>query len=105
MFSSGLFLQGACWDSDAGVLAEARPRELFSPMPYMLLLPARTTEIDTTRHLYGCPVYKTSERAGVLSTSGHSSNFVMVASLPMAAHHTSQHWIKRGLALFTMLDT
>ena len=114
----GLFLEGARWDKAARVVAEAFPRELHAPMPYIHLQPKLRKDVavikgvpelytgsrDGTAHVYNCPVYKTSIRQGVLSTTGHSTNFVMYIRLPLSLQHDQKHWIKRGVALLTQLD-
>jgi dynein heavy chain len=114
----GLFMEGARFDREQHCVSESNPRELFTTMPYILLLPRIKKDIeavkglkelytgsfDGTAHVYMCPVYKTSIRFGVLSTTGHSTNFVMYVRLPMAPADTQEHWTKRGVACLTGLD-
>ena len=101
----GLYFQAAAWDGKNGVIGEAAPRELFSPLPLLHLLPCRSEHIDKGPNIYLCPTYKTSERAGLLSTSGHSSNYIIQVALPMAPQHNSSYWLKRSACLLTTLDT
>merc|ERR1711865_599881 len=108
----GLFVDGGRWDADNHQLAEQRPKELYTTMPHIHLLPKQKKNIegvkDTdpggTAHIYRMPTYKTSQRFGMLSTTGHSTNFVMWIRIPMSPEHNQQHWIKRGLAMLSQLD-
>jgi dynein heavy chain len=60
-FITGLVLEGARWDEKAGNLEDSRPKELFSPMP-VVLIKAVTVDKAEVRDAYLCPVYKTQQR-------------------------------------------
>ena len=142
IYIHGLFLEGARWDATRHSLVDSRPKELFTPMPVIWLLPvtsdvasdsshtaaaAGAASTSTSEHkesklpssaasdahgaqqsaqsaqqsqqqVYRCPVYKTLTRSGQLSTTGHSTNFVLYIDLPTI--DPPKKWIKAGVALF-----
>lgn len=70
-------------------------------MAALWLRPAANRKMPDTG-VYECPCYKTLQRAGVLSTTGHSTNFVLPIEVP--THLPQSHWIKRAVALICALD-
>ena len=54
----------------------------FNSVPIILFKPAKADAIILSESDYSCPVYKTSERKGTLSTTGHSTNFVLFLKIP-----------------------
>ena len=92
----GLFLEGACWFE--GELVEAKDNELFVEFPVIWLNPVVQGPGLPYLH-YNCPVYRTVNRAGIVSTTGHSSNFLL--SLELKCTINEKHWVQRGTALLT----
>ena len=115
----GLFLEGARWSGEEESLIDPKPKELFSPMPAIHMLPVQHREIPTGG-IYRCPVYKVLTRTGTLSTTGHSTNFVTWIEIPsnketifrasLVSETNAQinfcdqdYWIKAGVACFCAL--
>ncbi|XP_016382633.1 dynein axonemal heavy chain 9 [Sinocyclocheilus rhinocerous] len=57
----GLFMEGARWDTQAGIMVDARLKELTPTMP-VIFIKAIPVDKQETRSLYQCPVYKTRQR-------------------------------------------
>jgi dynein heavy chain len=103
IFVDGLWIDGARWDSTAGCLQESLPGVMRAPLPVVHFKPVQSYEPPAEQ--YQCPLYKTSERAGALSTTGQSTNFVLYVSLPVARGTGTDFWVLQGVALLCQLDT
>lgn len=97
----GLFTDGARWDLNNGVLAELYPKILNDVMPLIWFKPVTIDEYGIHGR-YLSPLYKTSERRGTLSTTGHSTNYVL--PLLINTDIDPSHWIKRSVALLCQLN-
>ncbi|CAD7689680.1 unnamed protein product [Nyctereutes procyonoides] len=57
----GLFMEGARWDVQAGIITDAKLKDLTPPMPVMFIKAIPADKQDH-RSVYPCPVYKTCQR-------------------------------------------
>ena len=60
-YITGLFMQGARFDIQAGIVDKCRPREMFCEMPVINIRSIPVDKLDL-KGCYECPVYKTSQR-------------------------------------------
>ena len=93
----GLTLEGCRWDDKLASLADSHPKELFAPMPVMLLK-AVTVEKAEQKDMYACRVYKTRLRPkGAL---GHpDGGYVFTAGLK--TKEKAEKWVMAGVALLS----
>jgi dynein heavy chain len=96
----GLFMDGFRWDDKLMVVADSLPGEMNSMLPMMHMEPVM--DFEASESDYRAPLYKTAARAGTLSTTGHSTNFVVTVDLP--SKHDQDYWISKGSALLCQLS-
>jgi len=101
IYTYGLYIEGARWNAKDHVIDEEVPKVLSDVMPVIQFVPMLKSDI-VDRNEYWAPIYKTSARRGTLSTTGHSTNYVLSLTLP--TKKDPNHWIKRGVALLCQLD-
>ncbi|KAL9872582.1 dynein axonemal heavy chain 12-like [Glossina fuscipes fuscipes] len=90
----GIFVEAARWNREEGGLCDAEIGELYSRLPAIRFIPCLKMEPGER---YEAPLYKTQARSGVLSTTGHSTNFILAILLPSSL--PPDFWILRGTAL------
>jgi dynein heavy chain len=102
VYTYGPYLEGCKWNWQNWELDESDPKVLYVPVPMIWIVPCKKVDLRQFPS-YECPMYKVSTRKGVLSTTGHSTNFVM--PIRINSSHPESHWVKRGVAMLTTLDS
>jgi dynein heavy chain len=110
VFIRGLYLEGARWDSSVQSINDSLPKQLYTELPVIHLDPLQNRP-ESLSDVYRCPVYKVLSRRGTLSTTGHSTNFVMWIELPSnrtnivnnEGRADQEEWIRAGVAAFASL--
>ena len=97
----GMFIEGARWGTENHALTDSKPKELYSDLPLIQLLPL-ADRVQPKTGIYNCPLYKVLSRRGTLSTTGHSTNYVM--SLELTSIEEEAIWIRAGVAAFLSLS-
>jgi dynein heavy chain len=69
-------------------------------LPLFKLTPQEDRKKPTSG-IYNLPVYKVLSRTGTLSTTGHSTNYVIM--MEIASNREEAYWIKAGVAAFLSL--
>ncbi|XP_071942686.1 dynein axonemal heavy chain 6-like [Antedon mediterranea] len=96
----GLYMDASRWDDEKMLLADSYAGQMNPPLPVMKMEPEMNCEPKPTDYI--CPLYKTGLRAGTLSTTGHSTNFVVSVHLP--SDQPQDYWISKGSALLCQLN-
>ena len=94
----GLFFDGARWDKKERTVIESKPGEIYGAVPLIHFMP--TVNYKPSPKEFSAPVYKTHVRAGTLSTTGMSTNFIVTVELP--TREDPDKWILMGAALLSM---
>jgi dynein heavy chain len=90
----GMFLEGARFCQDEHRIKESEWGVIYTPLPLIHFVPEANYKPKPTSYM--CPVYKTAERKGVLSTTGMSTNFVVAIELPTM--DDPDKWTLAGMA-------
>lgn len=94
VYIHGLYMEGCKFDFNKLLLEDSEPGVMVSQAPIVNLVPVEGYEREEKDYLM--PVYKTSVRAGVLSTTGHSTNFVLGVDCP--TKKKPEVWVMNGAA-------
>jgi len=99
VYIDGFYLDGARWDRERRVVADSHPTVMYDTLPVIHFIP--TPNFHRDKAAYECPLYKTAVRAGVLSTTGQSTNFVVAVDMP--TDRDPDYWVSMGTAMLCAL--
>ncbi|KPI86557.1 putative dynein heavy chain [Leptomonas seymouri] len=88
------------WDSERRVMADSLPGEPYAELPPVHFLPEPNHVKPENYH--AVPLYRTTVRAGIISSLGASSNYVLSVEMPSV--DGSDYWLLKGAACVCALN-
>ena len=85
------------WSAELEAIALPEPGIMTNLLPLVHFKPQQAIERSKSTS-YSCPLYQTSARAGTLSSTGQSTNFVLHLDLHIPANTVPADWILHGVA-------
>lgn len=92
-YISGLQMQGARWDVQAGGIERSKPKEMFCPMPILNCRAVSADKVDTN-NVYYAPTYKTTQRGPT-----------WVFSAQLKTKSPAGRWVMAGVGLIMDITT
>ncbi|XP_046412623.1 dynein axonemal heavy chain 10-like [Neodiprion virginianus] len=95
-YVQGLYLEGACWDSEGHCLKRSHPKVLIEELPVLTVIPIEAHRLKLQNTLK-TPVYTTSNRRNAMGVG-----LVFEADLATTEHIS--HWVLQGVCLLLNSD-
>merc|ERR1711903_164679 len=96
-YVSGLYLEGADWDTEKGVLRTQEPKVLVVDLPIMQIIPIEASKLKL-HNTFRTPVYVTQARKNAMGVG-------MVFEADLSTHEHVSHWVLQGVALCLNIDS
>jgi dynein heavy chain len=96
-YITGLYLEGAGWDSERGVLARQEPKVLVTELPIVQIIPVEATKLKSS-NVFKAPVYVTQARRNAMGAG-------LVLEADLASDEHPSHWVLQGVSLSLNIDT
>ena len=96
-FAQGLYLEGAAWDTENGMLVKQNPKELVVPLPILQIIPIEASKLKLS-NTFRAPVYVTQDRRNAMGVG-----LVFESDLTTREHPSI--WVLQGVGLVLNVDT
>jgi len=95
-YLTGLYLEGAAWDHDQGILRKQDPKILVEELPIMQVIPIEANKLKL-QNTFKTPVYVTQARRNAMGVG-------LVFEADLATNQHPSHWVLQGTAIVLNTD-
>lgn len=95
-YVSGLYLEGAGWDTESSYLKVQEPKKVVDELPVLQIVPVEASKLKLN-NMFKCPVYVTQDRRNAMGKD-------LVFEADLATDQHVSHWVLQGVALVLNID-